>query len=1464
MQLPDTAELRLLMLLCLFLLCSICNVNSTTSYVKPSEESASCPDQPCLMLNEYAAAVTQYFTDNTTFIFLPGYHHLDTPIRIENASGLAFRTMNSNVDLSTQVLFSPLANMTWAGCDEIAIHDLVFILSGNLDTTTHFSALVFIETNNCALSQLLFESNSTLQSTAVRTYSSRVSITNVTVVGAKSLLGAALFTYNSTINLFGENFFTNNTATQGGAMGFYSTVCTFNGNNYFIGNTAQYNKDYFSLFPDGGAVHCDSSVLSFNGSTTFQDNKVDIPKGSLFAYAADGGAMAIYSNSRVTFEQTADTLFTSNSAPSNGGAISISDSDISLQQGKVVFEKNYCSLSASFGGAIAGLSNANIRCIGDGIRFSGNHAHAFGGAISAFASDLYLERTTFEGNSANTGGAVNYKNGLSLRVSSCRFLNNSAMSSFSSAIYVDTSTTDVVFDGVNYFERNQGRVGTVNFFYTNVIFNGINTFVNNSLTDSLGAASLSITSSSVLLNGMSIFDNNYGMEGGGLYGYLSNITIAGNCSFVRNAASLYGGGLWIRNSTLFLSGLVQFSMNQAKSRGSALYAVNSSVTIDGNVTVEHCMELQYLGFLTGSISLYDSHIIVTGHLTSRYNRASDGGSISVYNGKVDIQGCVQFLRNVVRHHGGAIFATTNSKLILRGNCTLFQFNKADQGGAIYIIDSSISFSGSHNFIQNEARVGGAIALSGSSKMMLDDFLTVNFVGNNASVGGVIHYTDAFSLSQCSDSLAQDRRECFLELSAESNIHLNFTSNTATSAGSILYGGQLGRCKLYLGGGTIDNCGNRVGGDYSENAIDTFHEISTIVDTDDSNVTSYISSDPIQICRCDEENSFDCSSEIDIKTIRGKQFPLMVVTVGQNKGIVPSSVRTSLDNGVKISPSQRIQDTKKVCTRISYRLSSETDTAKLVLFPDGPCRDTGNARLKVNINFLPCPDGFALEGSDCVCDKRLQQYTTNCSVDHNYIVRDANTFWMGTLYDNGTYAGLILHSGCPFDYCKNTAVFVELIDLDIQCAHNHSGTLCGACKANYSIALGTLHCLPCSNAYLALILPFAFAGIALVAVILLLNLSIATGTINGLIFYANIVQANGAVYFPQGATNILTVFIAWLNLDLGIETCFYDGMNSYAYTWLQFAFPFYIWFLIGLIIIACRYSNKLSNALGERKPVAALATLFLLSYSKILRTVIVALTSTSLLYPDESTKLVWIYDGNVPYFQRIDHIILGIVSILVLLLLFIPYTLLLLFGGWIQAHSQWRMLSWINKIKPFMDDNYAPYRKETRYWPGCLLLIRCALLLTFAFNIQGYASVNLLAVTSVCAAFASVAWIRNRIYTELHNDILEASFFLNLLILSVATYHVKEVGGSQVWAANVSIGVAFVTFIIILLYHIYLRLHEKAWWQKMTKLYLGKHCCFGDINDNGEEQQNGDPLQDYGTCSAPTVTTVEFREPLLEK
>ena len=64
------------------------------------------------------------------------------------------------------------------------------------------------------------------------------------------------------------------------------------------------------------------------------------------------------------------------------------------------------------------------------------------------------------------------------------------------------------------------------------------------------------------------------------------------------------------------------------------------------------------------------------------------------------------------------------------------------------------------------------------------------------------------------------------------------------------------------------------------------------------------------------------------------------------------------------------------------------------------------------------------------------------------------------------------------------------------------------------------------------------GVALVFVLLICKLTVATGTLSGLVFYANIVGVNRTIFLPVESTDALSVFIAWLNLDFGIETCFY--------------------------------------------------------------------------------------------------------------------------------------------------------------------------------------------------------------------------------------------------------------------------------------------------------------------------------------
>ena len=408
-------------------------------------------------------------------------------------------------------------------------------------------------------------------------------------------------------------------------------------------------------------------------------------------------------------------------------------------------------------------------------------------------------------------------------------------------------------------------------------------------------------------------------------------------------------------------------------------------------------------------------------------------------------------------------------------------------------------------------------------------------------------------------------------------------------------------------------------------------------------------------------------------------------------------------------------------------------------------------------------------------------------------------------------------------------------------------------------MGSSRCLQCSNSHLSLLAVFVFAGIVLVILLLVLRLTVAAGTINGLIFYANILTVNSATFVQPQTTNILTVFIAWLNLDLGIETCFYNGMDAYVKMWLQFAFPLYVLALVGMIIIGNHYSGRIAKIFGSN-PVAVLATLFLISYAKLLRTVIAALSYTYLEYPNNSQIAVWLYDGNIRYLSG-KHIPLFIAAMACLIFLFFPYTMVLIFSQCLQAKSKLKIFSYINSryVKPFLDAYHAPYSNKHRYWTGLMLLFRFVLFLIFAVNALGDPNTNLLAIASATTLILPTIF-GFRIYKTWSLGLLETSLIINLTILAVATLYIHLTGGNQNAATFTSVGIAFATFTGIVIYHSIQQIKGTRLWRRVC---LKQDYPLTDAVSGSEDP----PDRVFVSRYAPTQTVVsicyhELREPCM--
>ena len=386
--------------------------------------------------------------------------------------------------------------------------------------------------------------------------------------------------------------------------------------------------------------------------------------------------------------------------------------------------------------------------------------------------------------------------------------------------------------------------------------------------------------------------------------------------------------------------------------------------------------------------------------------------------------------------------------------------------------------------------------------------------------------------------------------------------------------------------------------------------------------------------------------------------------------------------------------------------------------------------------------------------------------------------------------------CPYNYCNRDETNITLEDPDSQCNFNHSGTLCGGCQPGLSLALGTNQCLHCPNTHLALLLPFALAGVVLVCFIKVIDLTISQGTLNGLIFYANVVKGNEYLLLTEKLTNPLAVFIAWLNLDLGVETCFFNGLTAYGKTWLQFVFPLYIWSIAGLIIIVAKYSDKVAKLMGNNS-IPVLATLFLLSYAKLFRTIITALSFT-MLSTAHGCKAVWSSDGNLDYLGP-EHAPLFAVAAATLLFLWLPYTLLLFLGQWLHRCNCRLITRMMMKIKPFLDAHYGPLNGNHRYWFGALLLVRAVILLISALIPANRAIITVYSIT-VCALVLMTGFAVG-VYRSFAVATFNAVWFVNLGLLS-ATHMLPVFKGNKFYVSlNSLITLALAQFIGLIFFKV---------------------------------------------------------------
>ena len=766
----------------------------------------------------------------------------------------------------------------------------------------------------------------------------------------------------------------------------------------------------------------------------------------------------------------------------------------------------------------------------------------------------------------------------------------------------------------------------------------------------------------------------------------------------------------------------------------------------------------------------------------------------------------------------------NSVGILAVNATVELENAQFLGGATHCacaVSSKLSITGNTSFEYCRTYGnGGALFLSRSVVYFVAP-AAVTFSNSVAALGGAVYVEPWIKLFT--------KEECFFQINdsigtiGNPAVRLYFFNNHGHKGGGAIYA-DVRYC-------TLDNtAGMNYGLTESELVLSN---ISSGIPFNHNATTRFISYESTKVCFCENGSIASCKQTVELIVYPGQKVNVSVASIDLYYQIVPSVIFLGNEKNAFID--YYLANLNFACDdftlprEATYGLSNTTlsiNTDATLSIQEGILPVSS-----IRLRKLPCPIGFNLTDNICNCTSFLANKSITCDIDSVSFTKPGDSLevsWLGT--SNTDDSIMLFSSLCPFDYCKATNP-VRRDMLDEQCNFNRSGVMCGSCTENQSVIFGESECRLCNNDNISLLVAFAILGVVLVAFHFLLDITVTSGTITGLIFYANVVSMDSTLFFPPNVTNapygkFLYIFISWMNLDFGFDFCFFNGMQAYHKTWLQFVFTAYVMLIVVTIILVGRYCSRWA-LLRNSNVVPVLATLILLSFTRTLNSVVNIFQYSDVYDVSSGTaKRVWMYDGKIPFIGKM-HVPLLTIAIAICVVFIAPYTLVMLFSSCLQRASHLHVLCWVNRLKPFIDCYQAPYKDGSRFWTGILLSTRIILSITaISTEVDKTTTAFIITLTSLLLL---VVFLGLGIYKRWQLNVIEGFLYVNLsfmglvVLYSEASRKEAKFNVNDLVIANVTIGVgsAFLCFAGVVIYHTYSRirkaLHRSATISTMKEL-----------------------------------------------
>ena len=839
------------------------------------------------------------------------------------------------------------------------------------------------------------------------------------------------------------------------------------------------------------------------------------------------------------------------------------------------------------------------------------------------------------------------------------------------------------------------------------------------------------------------FRNNSGLFGGGMYVRISGksndcqITVS-ESAFIANHADVYGGG---GTDIGYTSDFYQ-----------------SRVPTNNTILFKSVLFMDNVGNIGGGASVFSASVegiesknyVVFDSCNFTRNSAKSGGSaidirpdIAVQHGPISIAGITfkntHFMENYPEKGNettdNAIFFTTELTVKFMGN-TMFANNQAT---GLYSASSLLIFeqNSTVKFCNNTGEKGGAILLAGKSRMQLSNHTHYEFVNNSASHGGAI----CALFTQVHGFMFSDN--CFLYADNPhhnfDNITLLFDGNRASStAGHNIFASSLTSC--------LGLCQYKVKrilttrDIFTENCIANFTFAQEIDNGSIATWPSKIDCFPciyqfvpgfpsqVNITQIDEmgndvSNMYILTAKIENYTAEVSKVPL--VTVVQN----------------------------------SILLKGKPDTSGVIVI-----ENSAPITLKqyIYFNLSHCPPGFTIQDDACECSNLNDSHRyfgiTACQNNTALITLGHWVGYIGNESENSLFTATCDASFCNYQNkttergqhkLPNTATSQRELERAV-CGESREGVLCAKCAEGYTMLYHSrgFECRRkehayCSYGVLLYIASELIPVTIIFLIILLFNISLTTGALYSLVFYAQVLDSQfidsfGTVKIKDATArqiiNIFRIVYGSFNLNMfninGLSFCLISDANAMDLLMFQYGTAVYaVLLVIATVIVLQLYSCyscvKLGKLCGRKNIrgsiVDGLSAFLVLCYFLCATTTFKILIPISLRgIGEKKEKTIPFFISNATYFGS-GHLPYAIPAIFCLLVVLIPLPCILVLEPVLTklfSLQIWglKIAQFYTKIRmncmPFLDSFQGSFKDKQRFFAGLYFAYRAAVTATF--------------------------------------------------------------------------------------------------------------------------------------------------------